>query len=216
MLLVKAQVETQVGVETVAAIALREHLATPGEVVELFSGPIHLGVNVISEIPTLEEPRGDEVGLQLGEGADDQLHLVPAVLLLELGRLVPQVGDRHAARSRQGQLDGAARYLDIADILLAQAVLFGVGVHDRVAPEPCDREQDPHADQVCNLPIHATAPIGSGCPIRVSLCRRATRPLVMSVRPPRARAGRGNPAAAKGVGRPRSARRWPPNPRRRC
>ena len=117
VLQIEADVVPKVGVKTVTFLALRKHLAAKRQVVELFARPVEFRIHVVGKIPALEQPRGDEVGLQLGQRTRDQLHFVPAVFLLEFRDLEPQVADCQTAGASQGQFKGPPCNFNVTNFL---------------------------------------------------------------------------------------------------
>ena len=87
----------------------------------LVLGGVPLDRDVVGEVPALEGPDREEVGLELGDQVDGRLHLVPVLLALQLLGAGPEdVGDDPAGAAQQEQLQHEAAGVDLADRRLAQ------------------------------------------------------------------------------------------------
>src|SRR5262249_19078370 len=113
--------------------------------------PLHR--DVVGEVPALERPDREEVGLELGDEVDGGLHPVPVLLALELLGPGPEDVCRDAAGpAEQGELEHEAAGVDLADRSLAEVLaplllVEPVRVGDQ-GPEDADDQQ-----QVDDLPI---------------------------------------------------------------
>ena len=91
-----------------SATPLGQHRDAAGDVEVHVVQPVHLDRHVVGQVPALEEPRRDEVRLELGDRVDRDVQLVPLVLLLLVDGVQPQGGDGQAARCRSSRSCTAA------------------------------------------------------------------------------------------------------------
>ena len=89
----------------------------------LVLGGVPLDRDVVGEVPPLEGPDREEVGLELGDQVDGGLQLVPVLLPLQLLGAGPEdVGGDAAGAAQQGELEHEAAGVDLADRRLAQVL----------------------------------------------------------------------------------------------
>src|SRR5262249_56943935 len=98
---VKPNRVTQVGLIAILALALGEQLDAAGNEKELVAHAVGFNRDVVSEVPTLEQPRGQEVRLKLGYGTDHEFQFVPLIFLLLLDSAHPEGADSKAARASE-------------------------------------------------------------------------------------------------------------------
>ena len=90
----------------------------------LVLGGVPLDRDVVGEVPALEGPDREEVGLELGDQVDGRLEPVPVVVALVFLGLGPEdVGGDAAEAAEQEQLDHEAAGVDLADRRLAQVAV---------------------------------------------------------------------------------------------
>ena len=112
----------------------------------LVLGSIPLNRDVVGEVPPLEGPDRQEVGLELGDEVDGRRHLVPVLLPLQiLGALPKDVGRDPARSSQEGELEHEAPGVDLADrglaeIEVALALVEPTGVLEHRAEDGDDHQ----------------------------------------------------------------------------
>src|ERR1700722_18258976 len=135
----------------VAPFTARQQIDAPTDV-EVFVGhSIERRIDVVGQVPTLEEPGRDEVRLQFGERVDEKLQLVPLILLLLVDGRHPQNTGCQAVGTGERQLDDAPGKLHFAQALFQNGQFMSLRLDGVAAPKKRPREQNEYQSDIDEL-----------------------------------------------------------------
>ena len=144
VVVVPGGVPDQVGRPAIVLDALLDELDALLDPLVLVLGGVPLDGDVVGQVPALEGPDLEEVGLELGDPVDVGLEAVPVVVAAVLVGLLPEVvGHDPAEPAEQEELHHEAAGVDLADRRLAQVVaLLDVGEPLAIGEHGAEEQDD--------------------------------------------------------------------------
>src|SRR5262249_31347339 len=153
VLRVEADLPAKVGLVAVLPFAACQELDAACDVEILVADAVGLDGDVVSEVPALKEPGGNQVWLEVGQLGNSTFQRVSLVFLLLLDGLHPQAACHHAAQATQGGSCRRAEQVGVAAALLEQTEPARFRFNGIGSPSPRHRQQRHDDAQVDELAL---------------------------------------------------------------